>query len=456
MKRQVNLLSGDIKSSLIKMSIPLMGISFVQITYNLVDMFWLGRFSDEAVAAVGTAGLVNYIGNSLAMVGRVGAATWIAQSYGRGNYKDTKAYIESGIKVNIAISIFYTIFAFLMMETFLGFFTLTENVKNYAVEYLLIQISGMVIVFLNPMFAVTYNSIGNSMTPFKLSLIGLTMNFILDPIFIFVFKMGVTGVALATIGAQLCVLLAYLYITKKSSNFLGDVRIISKPEVKKIIDILFIGWPASVQSTAMALIAVVLNTFISKFGPMPMAVYSLGIQIESICWMTADGFSVAVSSFMGQNLGAQNYERLKKGYKESVKIFITIGLIAMVILTLFGENLIALFIPEDPLAHKEGGKLLRIMGLSEILMALEIGINGALNGVGLTKFPAINGLFGNLLRIPISLFLIPYLGLSGIWIAISITMALKGLSAIIAYGFIRKKTDGFRQLSYRRNLDETT
>lgn len=451
MKKQINLLSGDIKKGLIKMSIPLMGISFIQITYNLVDMFWLGRFSDEAVAAVGTAGLLNYIGNSLAMVGRVGAATWIAQNYGKGKYNDAAEYVESGIKVNLTISLLYTLFAFLFMNNFLDLFTLTDTVRNYAVEYLMIQISGMVVVFLNPMFAVSYNSIGNSVTPFKLSIIGLVMNFILDPIFIFVFNMGVTGVALATVGAQACVLLTYLYISKKSYTLMSKVRIFSKPNFRKIKNILKIGWPASVQSTAMALIAVVLNTFISKFGSMPMAVYSLGIQIESICWMTADGFAVAISSFMGQNLGAENYERMKNGYRESIKIFVTIGLLAMGILMTFGENLIALFIPDDPAAHIEGGNLLRIMGISEILMALEIGINGALNGIGLTKFPAFNGLFGNLLRIPISLLLMPRFGVTAIWIAISVTMAIKGISAIIAYSYIRNKTNGFRELSYRRD-----
>ena len=83
-------------------------------------------------------------------------------------------------------------------------------------------------------------------------------------------------------------------------------------------------------------------------------------------------------------------------------------------------------------------------------MTVEIGTNGALNGVGLTKFPAVNGLFGNLLRIPIALLLMPKLGVLGIWIAISISMAIKGISAILAYQYIKRNTEGFRNLSYRR------
>lgn len=427
------------------MALPLMGISFIQITYNLVDMFWLGRYSDSAVAAVGTAGLINYIGNSLAMIGRVGAATWISQSYGRRDYNNVIGYVENGFKVNIFISLLYTIIAALFMNSFLDFFTLTETVRTYAVEYLRIQIAGMLIVFLNPMFAVSYNSMGDSVTPFKLSVIGLILNFIMDPLFIHVFNMGVKGVALATVLAQAVVLIIFIVISKKD-EIMGVVDLKRKTNMTKVKNIVKVGLPVSVQSTGMAIIASVLNTFISRFGPMPMAVFSLGVQIESICWMTADGFAVAVTSFMGQNLGAENYDRMDQGFKEAIKLFILIGAIASSVLIFFGENLIGLFMPGDPAAIAEGGRLLKIMGASEVLMAIEIGITGALSGVGLTRFPAVNGLVGNSLRIPLALILMPHFGVLAIWMVISMTMAIKGISSMIAYQVIKKKTQGFRVL----------
>lgn len=427
------------------MALPLMGISFIQITYNLVDMFWLGRYSDSAVAAVGTAGLINYIGNSLAMIGRVGAATWISQSYGRRDYNNVIGYVENGFKVNIFISLLYTIIAALFMNSFLDFFTLTETVRTYAVEYLRIQIAGMLIVFLNPMFAVSYNSMGDSVTPFKLSVIGLVLNFIMDPLFIHVFNMGVKGVALATVLAQAVVLIIFIVISKKD-EIMGVVDLKRKTNMTKVKNIVKVGLPVSVQSTGMAIIASVLNTFISRFGPMPMAVFSLGVQIESICWMTADGFAVAVTSFMGQNLGAENYDRMDQGFKEAIKLFILIGAIASSVLIFFGENLIGLFMPGDPAAIAEGGRLLKIMGASEVLMAIEIGITGALSGVGLTRFPAVNGLVGNSLRIPLALILMPHFGVLAIWMVISMTMAIKGISSMIAYQVIKKKTQGFRVL----------
>lgn len=453
--KENNLLSGDIKHSLLRMSIPLMGISFVQLTYNLVDMFWLGKFSQDAVAAVGTAGLVSYIGNSIALAGRVGTATWVSQSYGRGREEEAVEFINNGLKLNLFLAIFYTIFAFIFMENFLNFFTLTDIVYEYAVDYLTIILIGMAIVFLNPMFAVSYNSIGNSMTPFKISIIGLITNIILDPLLIFKFNMGISGAALATVVAQIIVLLTYIFVSRSGGIIMSNVRIFSKINFNKIKRIFQTGWPAAVQSTVMASVSVMLNRFISGFGSMPLAVYALGIQIEAVSWMTADGFSTAVTAFMGQNLGADQYDRIKNGYKESIKIFIVIGALASFLLIGFGKNLTGLFMEGDRQAIAEGGRLLGIMGISEIFMTVEIGTNGALNGLGLTKIPAVNGLVGNFLRIPISLLLMPKFGVVGIWMAISISMAIKGVVAVIAYEIARKKTDGFRKLSYRREYEAT-
>lgn len=448
--KENNLLSGDIKKSLIRMSIPLMGISFVQLTYNLVDMFWLGRFSQDAVAAVGTAGLINYVGNSIALAGRVGTATWVSQSYGSGEYTETVEYINNGLKLNIFLSLTYMILALIFMENFLGIFTLTKTVHDFARSYLIVMLAGMVIVFLNPMYAVSYNSIGDSLTPFKVSLIGLITNVILDPLLIFKFNLGVTGAALATVFAQLIVLITYIYISKTNELIMSQAKIFSKINFSKVKKIFSTGWPAAVQATAMSSVSIMLNRYISSFGSMPLAVYALGIQIEAISWMTADGFSTAVTAFMGQNLGARQYERLNNGYKESVKIFIVIGALASFLLITFGGTFTGIFIKDNPAAVAEGARLLGIMGISEIFMTVEIGTNGALNGLGLTKIPAANGLIGNMLRIPISLLLMPIYGVKGIWMAISISMAIKGIVATIAFNIAKKKTDGFRKVSYRR------
>lgn len=446
MDRANDLTSGDIKKVLTTMALPLMGVAFVQMTYNLVDMFWLGRHSSEAVAAVGTAGLVNYIANSIAITGRVGSSTWIAQSFGKGDRKQTLEYIENGLVVNIFLALIMTLVAIFGRRVFLSFFELSDLVYQYAESYIFIIGLGFIITFLNPIFAAAYNSIGNSITPFKISIIGLGANFILDPLFIYGLDMGVAGAALATVLAQGLVLVTYIFSVRRSPGLLSCLSFFSRFDFKKIKRILNTGWPASLQSTAQAIIATVLNTFISRYGPVSMAVYTLGVQIESICWMSADGFAIAMTALMGQNLGARKYDRIDKGYIEGMKIFFFIGLIASLILFILGETIFSLFMPGSASAIEEGKMFLRVLAISEIPMALEIGTNGSFSGLGLTKIPATTSLLGNLIRIPIAIGLMPRFGVAGIWIAVSTSMALKGLASVTAYQVTKRKTNEFKNI----------
>ena len=440
------LTSGDIRSSLFSMAIPLMGVAFVQMTYNMVDMFWLGRYSSEAVAAVGTAGLVNYIANSISLIGRVGAATWISQSYGSGDEDAAKEYVENGLITNFCIAIILSTIAILSTNIFLGFFELTSEVYSYASSYIKILSLGFIITFMNPMFASGFNSIGDSRTPFIVSLIGLIANFILDPLFIFWLDMGVKGAAMATILAQGLVLIGFIISSRRSKSLMKDISLKPTLDVEKIKRIINTGIPSALQSTTQALVSTKLNSLISVFGSTPLAVFTIGIQIESITWMTADGFAIAMTAFMGQNLGAREFDRIDKGYKEGIKIFAFIGIITSFILFFLGGKIFSIFLPDDPEAIMIGARLLKIWAFAEVFMSVEIGTNGSLNGLGLTKYTAASSLTGNILRIPIAYLLIPILGLDGVWATFSITMILKGLFILTIYQIIKNKTQGFRTI----------
>lgn len=440
------LTTGEIKPALFSMALPLMGVAFVQMTYNMVDMFWLGRHSSEAVAAVGTAGMVSYIANSISMLGRIGASTWISQSYGRGDEEMATGYIENGLITNVFIALVLSIVAILNIDRFLGFFDLTEEVYSYAYDYIKIMAIGFFILFSNPMFASGFNSIGDSKTPFYVSFFGLIANFILDPLFIFTFDLGVKGAAIATVGAQALVLLGFIFFSKRSKSLMKNVSLLPKPDFEKIKRIASTGWPSAVQATTQALVATKLNTMISSFGAVALAVFTIGVQIESITWMTADGFAIALSAFMGQNLGAKEFERIERGYIEGMKIFTGLGVITSLILFFFGGNIFSIFLPDDPEAITMGATLLKIWAFAEIFMSVEIGTNGSLNGLGLTKFPAMSSLTGNLLRIPIAYLLMGKFGINGLWMTFAITMVLKGIFSTSLYQILKKRTYGFRTI----------
>ena len=156
--------------------------------------------------------------------------------------------------------------------------------------------------------------------------------------------------------------------------------------------------------------------------------------------MTAEGFSTAISAFIGQNYGAKKYDRIKEGYKKGMELVGGMGIFASLLLIFAAKPLFTIFTPEDPIAIKEGIVYLQVLGLSQFFMSLEIGTAGAFNGLGITLPPSIVGITCNALRIPIAILLSGYtaLGLAGVWWSISITGIIKGIVLVIWFRYLLK------------------
>lgn len=446
--REVNLLKGDIFSALLKMALPLMGTAFVQMAYSLVDLMWLGRLSTGAVAAVGTCSFLVWIAQSITLIAKTGISVGLSQSYGKGDSESAKKVWVSGFILNLIFCLSLTILYISMRNKIIGIYNLDSEVHKMAADYLLIVSAGLIFTFLNPVLSAAFFSKGNSITPFKISIISLVINLILDPFLIFglsIFpKLGIRGAALATVFAQMISTLLYLYVGYKDREIFVRTNYFTIPQKEYFRSILSLGFPASLQSLIHAMVGMVLNKYIASFGALYIAVYSIGSQIESISWMTADGFSVAFSAFFGQNFGAKNYERLHNGRREAMKIINIIGISTSLLLFFFAKNLFTLFIPRDPEAIIKGIDYLKIVSISQYFMALEIGTTGMLNGLGLTKYPAINAMILNISRIPLAFILMPIFAANGIWIAMSLSSVLKGIFLSLIYLYLRKRTDGFR------------
>lgn len=446
--REVNLLKGDIFSALLKMALPLMGTAFVQMAYSLVDLMWLGRLSTGAVAAVGTCSFLVWIAQSITLIAKTGISVGLSQAYGRGDSKSAKEVWVSGFILNLIFCLSLIILYISMRNKIIGIYNLDSEVHKMAADYLLIVSAGLIFTFLNPVLSAAFFSKGNSITPFKISIISLFINLILDPFLIFglsIFpKLGIRGAALATVFAQMISTLLYLYVGYKDREIFVRTNYFTIPQKEYFRSILSLGFPASLQSLIHAMVGMVLNKYIASFGALYIAVYSIGSQIESISWMTADGFSVAFSAFFGQNFGAKNYERLHNGRREAMKIVNIIGISTSLLLFFFAKNLFTLFIPRDPETIIKGIDYLKIVSISQYFMALEIGTTGMLNGLGLTKYPAINAMILNISRIPLAFILMPIFAANGIWIAMSLSSVLKGIFLTLIYYYLRNKTDGFK------------
>lgn len=444
MIKNVNLTEGKIRTALVKLALPIMGTSFIQMAYNLTDIIWLGRLSTDAVAAAGAAGYFLWLGSALVMIAQVGVGVYVAQLYGKGDLEEAKNYIDNGLQLNLLIAVSYSLFLYIFRHQIIGFFAIEDaHVVKMAVEYLTIISAGITFHFLNPVYSAILNSTGNSITPFKINTIGLVANIVIDPLLILGFgpipALGVKGAALATILAQFFVTIIFLYTGKKYDTIYSHAKIRKKPDLQIVKNIVMVGFPPCVQVGIHASISIIITRILSTFGPVAIAVSNIGSQIESITWMTAEGFSSAISAFVGQNYGAGKIKRIKEGFIKGIQIVGGIGIFATILLIFAAEPLFTIFTPDDPLAIKEGIVYLRILGLSQFLMAIEIGTTGAFNGLGKTIYPTANGIILNLIRIPSALVLSKTaLALSGVWWAITISSNLKGLVLFILFYFYWK------------------
>ncbi|MDX9916452.1 MAG: MATE family efflux transporter [Gudongella sp.] len=448
MGNELKLTEGNIIGTLTRLAIPIMGTSFIQMAYNLTDVMWLGRLDTKAVAGAGTAGFFLWFAASLVMISQIGVGVNVSQSLGRGDREEAKRYISSGYQVNIVIALTYGMLLYFFRNQIIGFFKIDDMVVvKMAISYLSIISMGMLFFFVNPVFSTTLNSSGNSVTPFKTNTIGLIVNMIFDPVLIFGLgpfpKLGVEGAAIATVFAQIVVTLIFLIEGYRKQSIYSHVKILGRPEFSRIRRMIKLGIPPFLQMGIHATVSMVITRLIAGFGAVPIAVQSIGSQIESISWMTSEGFSSAISAFVGQNYGAKKYERIRQGYKSGIKVLGSIGIGASLILIFGAEHLFTIFTPKDPEAILGGISYLRILGLSQLFMSIEIGTAGAFNGLGRTVPPTMVGMSFNLLRIPLAVFLSTYtaLGLLGIWWAISISSILKGLLLFAWFNFFLSKME---------------
>ncbi|MGL4796534.1 MAG: MATE family efflux transporter [Paraclostridium sp.] len=433
MQGRIDLTEGRIVDKLIKLALPIMGTSFIQMAYNLIDMIWVGKAGSNAVAAVGTAGFFPWLAMAFIAISRVGGEVKVAQCIGKNDMKETKSYIKAAIELNIILAILYTIVLLVFKSKLIGFFKLGDiEVINMSKQYLTIVAIGMVFYFINPVLTAIFNGMGNSKTPFRINTIGLVTNIILDPILILglgpIPALGVAGAAIATVFAQMVVSICFISMIVKGENEYFKVNIFKNIELQYYKALYKIGIPVALQSGLFTLFSMVLGVIVASWGPVAIAAQKVGVQIESISWMTADGLAVALSSFVGQNYGADKIERVNKGFKITLVIAVILGIVNTFILVLLGESIFSIFINEKD-AIKEGSMYLKILGYSQIFMCVEIITTGLFKGLGRTYIPSIILTIFTGARLPMAYFLSnpSILGLDGVWWSITITSVFKGV-----------------------------
>lgn len=449
MKKKIDLTTGNIMRKLLIVAIPTLLSSVIQMAYSLTDMFWVTKVDSmgldpaEAIAGIGTAGFYPWFGFGVIMLAKIGTSVKVSHAAGENDMEKVTKYGNNGLILMFVLGILYTLIGFFGKDIYISLFNSSNpNVVLYATQYLGIVSLFGTSYFLVNLFNGIYDGLGKTINTLFITASGLVLNMILDPIFILEsislfgvtitgLGLGVRGAAIATGISQTFILLTYVgvYISKYRPIKI-DIR--NYFDFKAIKDIIKIGMWVSMQSIIFTSISMYIARMITSYGTKPMAVQRIGSQIEAVAWMVASGFQVAMASFVGQNFGAKNLQRIKEGYVSALKLLVPYGLIVNVGMFIFAKQLMGIFfVDEETLLI--GKRYLEILSFSQLFMIVELSTAGAFNGLGKTMFPSAVGVVGNSLRIPIGFLLSVSLGYAGIWYAVSLSSIIKGILLVLLF-----------------------
>lgn len=433
---------GVIWKQLLFFFFPIMLGTLFQQLYNTADAVVVGRFvGTKALAAVGgsTGQMVNLIVGFFVGLSS-GATVIIARYYGAKNKKDLNDTLHTAAALSVAGGILITIAGILLTPAMLQIMKTPADVMADSATYLRIYFGGIIFVFIYNVGSAILRAVGDSTRPLYFLIVCCFINIFLDIVLVVGFDMGVAGAAIATVASQAVSAVLVIHALMKSK----DMYCLRPKAIRfhkfLLLSIITIGLPAGIQSVMYNLSNMIIQTSLNDLGTSTMAAYTAFGKIDAIYWMISGAFSVAITTFIGQNYGAGKYDRMKK----SVRIGLCMGLCTALALTLifynFGTPLFRLFTSDENVVSIGMQMLHHVAPAYCLFVFIEL-LSGALRGTGDVVIPMLITCFGVcLLRIAWLFFIVPLApGLNTIVLSYPVTWAITAVMFIVYYCYRAKK-----------------
>jgi len=429
-----NLTTGNPGILILRFATPMLIGNVFQQFYNIADSVIVGRFlGKEALAAVGSSFPILFMLISFVIGITMGSTIMIAQYFGAKDIRNVKRSIDTLYISLFFLSIAVSILGIVFSGTIFELLNLPAEVLPQARSYLNIYLSGAIFFFGYNGISAILRGLGDSKTPLYFLIISTIMNIFLDLLFVVVFKWGIEGAAIATVISQAGAFITgviYLNRTHPIINLSWRKLEFDKDIFRKSIRI---GLPSGLQQTFVALGMMALLRVVNNFGTNTLAAYSAAGRIDSLAGLPAMNFGAALSTFVGQNLGANKPGRVKQGL---ISTFIMSSLLAVattLAVILFKRNLMGLF-TNDPEVIEIGATYLLIISSFYICFSSMFVIGGVMRGAGDTLIPMFITLFSLwVIRIPLAYALSARIGVTGIWWAIPIAWFLGAVLSYLYY-----------------------
>lgn len=386
-KQGTDMTSGSIFRHLIVFSIPLLIGNLFQQLYNMVDTWVVGNYvSNEAFSAVGSvAPIINTL-ISLFLGFSSGAGVVISQYYGAHRYDKVKQAVHTSVLTTLILGVFLSILGILLIPFLLNLMNTPQEVLPESTAYLTVYFAGLLGLTIYNMGAGVLRAVGDSLRPFYYLVICAVLNTVLDLLFVIKFKMGVEGVALATVIAQ-GVSAVLIVITLIRSDSCVKLRVkelgIAKDLLLKIVKI---GVPTAIQLGITAFSNVFVQGYINFFGADCMSGYTAYNKIDQLIILPLQSVSIAVTTFVGQNLGAENPARAKQGVRSAMLLSMLSSLVLMIPVIIFAPSIVGFF-NAKPEVIAFGTDFLRLYTPFFLLCCVNQILASALRGAGNSRIP---------------------------------------------------------------------
>jgi len=416
-----NLTEGHSGSLIFKFAMPMLIGNVFQQSYSIVDSIVLGRYvGKEALAAVGASFPLIFMLISFVVGVAMGTTIIISQYYGAKDMKMVKRAIETMYITLFAASIIVTILGITLSGPIFRLINLPEAVMPQAITFFNVYLTGMIFFFGFNGISSVLRGLGDSKTPLYFLIISTVMNMVLVLLFVAVFKWGVAGAAWATVISQAGAFITGIIYLNRTHEVvkLDSLKLVFDRAIFK--KSLMIGLPTGLQQTFVSMGMLAVTRIVNGFGTDVIAAYSVAIRLDSLAGMPAMNFGAALSTFVGQNLGANKPERVKQGFKATFMMSGALALLTSLVVIIFRQPLMHLF-TEDTAVIAIGADYLVIVSSFYIFFSTMFVIGGVMRGAGDTLIPMFITLFALwVIRIPAAWIMSRYFGVDGIWWSIPV------------------------------------
>ncbi len=433
--RITDMTTGSPIKHILKFALPLVVGNIFQQLYNMVDAVIVGKYvGANALAAVGSCGFMSFFFFSLCYGLAVGIGVMISQYFGAKKDKEIYKTIANSVYVVAGVAVILSIVGVVLAKPLLVLLRTPAEILPDATVYLRTTSAGMLAVSAYNVVAQILQALGDSKTPLIFLSVAAILNIALDLFFVLVMGIGVAGVALATIIAQAVSAGTCIVYAHSKVKYFKIKKEHMQPDGSIIKEAFRLGLPLAVQSSAISISCIVLQGVVNTFGTTVVAAYTITGRVEQLVLQPYNSLGTAITTYTGQNIGANKTERVKKGFAQSMLAGLTFTAVIVPVIFLGAEWICSIFV-EDPEVIALGTKALRLTCLCYFGLIMIYVPRAVLNGCKDAGFAVLNGATEVACRIGYSqLFTsISSIGYMGVWITTGATWFTTAFVCLLRY-----------------------